>query len=167
MESIWRSHVSAVFKDSVMDFSYIEQQFNHLPFLRLLLDINIADRVHNQDLAILGYNPLLRADGAGSQLCVHRRADALLLDALDRLWVLALLAHLTLLEALLLAVPLLGLLLLAGSAWSVVTGRARADGRAIDTRDARNAAEVVAPGQLARVLDVALDKLPVPLEAEV
>src|SRR6202000_518949 len=83
--------------------TYIKQILVDLSFLRLFLQIDIANRVHDQDLAILRHNPLLGTPRPRDHLSLLRRADARRARSLGRLCALialaVLLCHLALLAA--------------------------------------------------------------------
>lgn len=134
-----------------------------LAFLGLLLEVYVANRVDDQDLAVLSDSALLCADGTAGQLGFDRSADALGLGLLSEPRVVALsnaiastLLLLSFHGALLLPVPLHALFVVGSlRAGSRAIGL---PGNAVKTRDARN---LVTPCCASGVRDEALDVLAV------
>lgn len=141
-------------------FTYVEEIFVGLAFCRLFLKIHVADRVDDQDLAILSDGALLCANRAACQLGFDRRADTLVLGLLSKSRVVALcgavaatvLLLLPFHRTLLLPVPLHALFVVGSL-------RARSGGAglaATKTGDVCNAG-VLTPCGASGVLDEALD----------
>lgn len=157
--------------------TYVKEELAHVPLVVLLLEVDVAEGVDDEDLAVLGDDSLLGARGARARRCLHghgRRAPApagLLLADASRAggaaralpFLAGVLARLLLLHPALLAVQgdgglLLLLLLFVGGGlrlrWRGLR-RGRSGGGVVESRDG----EVVAPGGVPRELDVALDEL--------
>ena len=161
--------------------TYIKEELLDLALLICLLEVNVAERVDNQDLAILSHHALLSTGRAYRRLCrggsratttgparigteTAARGTAAAGTLADRITL-----GITLLHTALLAVHGHVVLL------RLVVGRARV-GSSSTTTQRRistyitaevNAAQLAAPGRVARVPDVTLDKLALPLPAHV
>jgi len=133
-----------------------------LAFLSLLLEVYVANRVDDQDLAVLGDSALLCSNGTAGQLGFDRSANTFVLGLLSEARVAAALSSaiastlflLLLHSTLLLPVPLHALLIVG----SLRTGSRAIGLTSTKTRDVRN---VIAPRSASGVLDEALDILAV------
>jgi len=138
--------------------AYIEKELLRLALIVLLLEIDVADGVDDEDLAVLGDDALLGAGDAGWRIDRRRRL------CLRRL---GLLLGLLIFRVLLLHPALAPIHRLHGLCIAISRGRrviARSPSRR--TIQAGND-EVVAPRRMARELDVAADELLLPLPAHV
>lgn len=147
--------------------THVKKELLHIAVGIFLLQIHVAKGIHDQNLAVLGHDPLLRAAGAGSLSLRHgRRASASLLGGTGSAAGLAsallggLLTRSLLLHPTLLAVHRhRGLVIVGGGR----RRRGRCGRRGIDAGDP----QVAAPGGLARERDVAANELALPLPAHV
>ena len=143
-------------------FTYVKKELVGLAFLGLLLEVYVANRVDDQNLAVLSDGALLCTDRAAGQLSLDRSADTLVLGLLSESGVAAVLRSavgsalplLLLHSTLLLPVPLHAFFIVGS-----LRARSRAIGLAgVETRDVRN---VVSPCGASGTLDEALDVLAV------
>ena len=144
-------------------FTYVKKEFVSLTFLGLLLKVYVANRVDDQDLAVLSDSALLCADRTAGQFSLDGSADALVLGLLSESGVAVVLRSaigsalplLLLHSTLLLPVPLHALLFIVGG---LRAGSGAIGLTSIKTRDRRH---VVSPCCASGALDEALDVLAV------
>jgi hypothetical protein len=150
----WRRLACA--KYSKLNWTYVEKELALHALLGLFFQEDIADGIHNEHLTVLSNNTLLRALGSRSDFRLNGSADTsgtCRPYSLNFLALLALLIHSTLLAA----VPWYKLIRRVFVLFFVLIPLLSVD--SIDAGDTLNGS-LIAPGGLACMPDVALNKLP-------